>query len=204
LRSVLIWAAVAVALVVPLVAAAASPLLAWREPVYIAAGFAGVVALGLLLLQPLLAGGYLPGLRMRLARRLHAWVGAGLVLSVVLHVAALWLTSPPDVVDALLLRSPTPFSAWGVVAMWAVFATALLAVLRGRLRLRLLVWRLCHIALAVVIVVGSVVHAVLIDGTMEMVSKLVLSAFVVAAVAKVMLDLRLLAGIRRLAGGTGR
>jgi hypothetical protein len=204
LRSVLIWAAVAVALVVPLVAAAASPLLAWREPVYIAAGFAGVVALGLLLLQPLLAGGYLPGLRMRLARRLHAWVGAGLVLAVVVHVAALWLTSPPDVVDALLLRSPTPFSAWGVVAMWAVFATALLAALRGRLRLSLIVWRLCHIALAVVIVVGSVVHAVLIDGTMEIVSKLVLSAFVVAAAVKVMLDLRLLAGIRSLASGTGR
>jgi hypothetical protein len=204
LRSVLIWAAVAVALVVPLVAAAASPLLAWREPVYIAAGFAGVVALGLLLLQPLLAGEYLPGVRMRLARRLHAWVGAGLVLAVVVHVAALWLTSPPDVVDALLFRSPTPFSAWGVVAMWAVFATALLAALRGHLRLRLIVWRLCHIALAVVIVVGSVVHAVLIDGTMEIVSKWVLSVFVVTAAVKVMLDLRVLAGIRRFASGTGR
>jgi MFS family permease len=151
-RSVLIWAAVLGALVVPVVAAAASPLLAWRDPVYIAAGFAGVIALGLLLLQPLLAGAYLPGLRIRLGRRLHAWVGAGLVLAVVVHVATLWMTSPPDVVDALLFRSPTPFSAWGVVAMWAVFATALLAALRGRLRVRLVVWRLCHIALAVTIV----------------------------------------------------
>ncbi len=188
---------------VPLVAAAASPLLAWRDPVYVAAGFAGVVALGLLLLQPLLAGGYLPGLRGRLRRRLHGWVGAGLVLAVVVHLGALWLTSAPDVVDALLFRSPTPFSAWGVVAMWAVFATALLAALRRRLRLRLIAWRLYHMALAAVMVVGSVVHAMLIDGTMEILSKGVLSAVVVAAAGKVMLDLRLLAALRRMAGRDG-
>lgn len=191
-------------LVVPLVAAAASPLLAWREPTYVAAGFAGVVALGLLLLQPMLAGGYLPGVRMRLGRRLHAWVGAGLVSAVMVHVGGLWVTSPPDVVDALLLRSPTPFSAWGVVAMWAVFASALLAALRGRLRLRLVVWRLCHVSLAVLIVVGSVVHALLIDGTMEIVTKAVLCVLVLAALAKVVVDLQLLAGLRRMAGRNGR
>ena len=56
------WAALATAVAVPIAAAAASPLLAWRDPVYIAAGFAGVVAMALLLVQPLLAGGYLPGL----------------------------------------------------------------------------------------------------------------------------------------------
>ncbi len=198
-RSVLIWAALAAALTVPVVVAAASPLLAWRDPIYIGAGFAGVVALALLLIQPLLAREYLPGLRVRLGRRLHAWVGAGLVVAVEVHVAALWLTSPPDVVDALLFRSPTPFSAWGVVAMWAVSATALLAALRGRLRLRLVVWRLCHIILAVVIIVGSVVHAMLIDGTMGIVSKAALSALVMATAAKVIVDLRLLADIRRMA-----
>lgn len=143
----------------------------------------------------------MPGLRLRLGRRLHAWVGAGLAVAV--HVAALWLTSPPDVVDALLFRSPTPFSVWGVVAMWAVFATALLAPLRGWLRLRLMIWRLCHMILALAIVVGSVVHAMLIDGTMELVSKALLSALVVAAAAKVMVDLRFLADIRRMANRHG-
>lgn len=196
LRSVLIWGALATALAVPVAVAATSPLLAWRDPVYIVAGFAGVVGLGLLLLQPLLAGGHLPGLRVRLGRRLHAWVGAGLVTAVTVHVAGLWLTSPPDVIDALLFRSPTAFSVWGVVAMWAVFASALLAALRGRLRLR--VWRLGHLALAVVIVLGSVVHALLIDGTMGPVSKVVLCALVVAAAAKVVVDLRLVAGPRRM------
>ncbi len=203
-RTVLIWAALAAALIVPVVVAAASPLLAWRDPIYIAAGFAGVVALGLLLLQPLLAGGFLPGLRVRLGRRLHAWVGAGVAAAVAAHVAGLWLTSPPDVVDALLFRSPTPFSAWGVVAMWAVFATALLAAFRRRLRLRLMVWRLCHIILAMVIVVGSVIHAMLVDGTMGIVSKAVLCALVLAAAAKVMADLPLVAGIRRAGGQNGR
>ena len=175
---------------VPLAVAAASPLLAWRQPIYIASGFAGVVAMALLLLQPLLAGSYLPGLQGRRGRRLHAWIGAGLVAAVVVHVAGLWLTSPPDVIDVLLFRSPTPFSVWGVVAMWAVFAAALLAAFRRRLRLRPKVWRLCHTALAAVIVSGSVVHAMLIEGTMGTLSKAALCALVLAAAAKVMVDRR--------------
>jgi predicted ferric reductase len=189
-RAVLIWAAIAAALAVPAAIAAASPLLAWRDPVYIAAGFAGVLAMALLLLQPLLAGGYLPGLPARRGRRLHFWVGLGLVTAVAAHVLGLWLTSPPDVVDALLFRSPTPFSAWGVVAMWAVFAAALLATLRRRLRLRPLVWRRCHTTLAAVTVVGSVVHALLIEGTMGAVSKAVLCVLVAVAAATVMADLQ--------------
>jgi hypothetical protein len=198
LRPALIWGGLATAMTVPVVIAAGSPLLAWRSSVYIAAGFAGVVALALLLIQPLLSGAYLPGLRLRPGRRLHAGVGAGIAAAVTIHVAGLWLTSPPDVVDALLFNSPTTFSAWGVVAMWAVFASSLLAAFRGRLRLGLIAWRLCHIMLAVVIVVGGVVHALLIDGTMEIVSKAVLCALVITAAAKVMVDLRLLTDIRRI------
>lgn len=195
-RAAVIWAGLTLALGVPLVVAATSPLLAWREPIYIAAGLAGVVGLGLLLLQPLLAAGLLPGLRMRLSRRLHAGVGAALVVAVLAHVAGLWVTSPPDVVDALLFRSPTPFSAWGVVAMWAVFGAALLALLRGRLRL--LLFRLCHVMLAVVVVVGTVVHAWLVDGTMGTVSKAVLCLLVLAAAAWAVREARLPSALRRL------
>ena len=189
-RTILIWTALAAAVVVPVAAAAASPLLAWRQPVYIAAGFAGVIAMSLLLVQPLLAGGYLPGLPGQRGRRLHRMVGGALVAAVVIHVAALWITSPPDVVDALLFRSPTPFSAWGVIAMWAVFAAALLAALRRRLRLRPQTWRFAHTALAAVVVVGSIVHALLIEGTMETVSKAVLCGMVLLATVKVLADLR--------------
>ena len=168
-----------------------SPLLAWRQPIYIAAGFAGVVGLALLLVQPLLSGGYLPGFSGLRGRRAHRWIGGLLVASVSLHVVGLWITSPPDVIDALLFRAPTPFSAWGVIALWAVFAAALLAVFRRRLRLSPRAWRVGHSLLAVVIVVGTVVHAVLIEGTMETVTKVALCALVVAATAKVIADLRL-------------
>lgn len=187
---ILIWSALAAAVVVPLAAAAVSPLLAWRQPVYIAAGFAGVIAMSLLLLQPLLAGGYLPGLSGQRGRRFHRFVGGALIAAVLIHVAGLWVTSPPDVIDVLLFRSPTPFSVWGVIAMWAVFAAALLAVLRRRLRLRPPTWRLAHTALAAVVVIGSIVHALLIEGTMETLSKVLLCGLVLLATAKVLADLR--------------
>lgn len=189
-RISLIWAALTTILAVPIIAAAASPLLAWRDPIYIAAGFAGIIAMALLLVQPLLAGRYLPGLSARRARQLHYGAGRVLVLAVIIHVAALWITSPPDVIDALLFVSPTPFSLWGVIAMWAVFATALMAALRGRLHLRPAKWRFGHTALAVVTIIGSVVHAMLIEGTMEIISKTALCALVLAAAVKVLADLR--------------
>jgi hypothetical protein len=170
-----------------MVAAAFSPLLAWREPVYIVAGFAGIVAMALVLFQPLLAAGYLPGLRARRGRDLHRWVGGGLVVSIVVHVAGLWITSPPDVMDALLFVSPTPFSAWGVIAMWCVFASATLALCRRRLRLRPVFWRRTHKCLAAFIVSGSAVHAWLIEGTMETVSKGLLCVMVVVAAFVVLL-----------------
>jgi predicted ferric reductase len=184
-RVILIWAALAAAVCVPITVASASPLLAWRDPVYIAAGFAGIVALGLLLVQPALIGGYLPGVPAHRGRRAHHWIGGALVVAVAIHVGGLWITSPPDVIDALLFASPTPFSAWGVIAMWAVFAVALLAALRRRLGLGLRTWRIAHLILAVVIVAGSVVHGVLVEGTMETVSKAALCALVLAATIKV-------------------
>ncbi|MEX5727779.1 putative ferric reductase [Rhodovulum iodosum] len=193
-RAALIWAALSIALAVPIAAAAMSPLLAWRDPVYITAGFAGIVAMALLLVQPLLAAGYLPGLAALRGRRVHRWIGAMLVAAVVIHVAGLWITSPPDVVDVLLFRSPTPFSAWGVIAMWALFATALLAGLRRRVRLRWRTWRVAHTSLALVIVLGSVVHALLIEGTMETLSKAVLCGLVLAATVKALAHLRVWSG----------
>jgi len=179
----LIWVALAAAICLPIAAAALSPLLEWRGPVYVLAGFAGMIALGLVLVQPLLIGGYLPGLAGYRGRRAHHWIGGALVVAVVIHVAGLWITSPPDMIDALLLTSPTPFSPFGVIAMWAIFAVALLAALHRRLGLR--TWRIAHLSLAVVIVVGSVVHVMLVEGTMETISKAALCALVLAATIKV-------------------
>lgn len=197
---ILIWVALALAIGVPVALAATSEQLAWRGPVYILAGFAGIIALGLVLVQPLLIGGYLPGLSTYRGRRVHHWIGGALVLAVVIHVAGLWITSPPDMIDALTYASPTPFSPFGVTAMWAIFIVAVLAALRRRLGLRLRTWRIVHLPLAIVIVAGSVVHCLLIEGTMETVSKVALCLLILAASIKVMVDLQVWRKRRTLRG----
>lgn len=187
-RATLIWTVVLAATLVPLALAGTSELLAYRGPVYILACFAGIIALALVLVQPLLIAGYLPGLSGYLGRRAHVWIGGALVSAVVVHVGGLWIANPPDMVDALLLMSPTLFSPFGVIAMWTIFATALMAAFRRRLGLAPRTWRLAHMSLAVVIVTGSVVHSLLIEGTMETISKAVLCALVAGAAAKVIAD----------------
>ncbi|KEO57184.1 ferric reductase-like transmembrane domain-containing protein [Thioclava indica] len=144
----------------------------------------------LLVVQPLLVGGYLPGVPRRSGRYLHRWTGALLVTAVILHVAGLWRTSPSDMIDALLFVSPTLFSPWGGAAMWAIFAAALLAVFRLRGSLRLRAWRLGHSGLVLAAVLASVMHALLIEGTMGPLSKVLLCGVAIAAIAKVLFDLR--------------
>jgi hypothetical protein len=186
----LIWALLGIAIAVPIAAAAMSPLLAWRSPIYITAGFAGIVALALLLVQPLLAGGYLPGLSAERARRWHRLVGGGLVLAVACHVGGLWITSPPDVLDALLFRAPTLFSVWGVLAMWTMVAAALVAIFHRKMRLRPRTWRLLHTSLAALTVVGTIAHVVPIQGTMETITKVALCAIIALVTLKTMVDAR--------------
>lgn len=189
-KSLVIWSAVALVLLVPLVIAAQSPYLAYRDPSYIVAGFAGILSLILFLLQPLLAGGHIPGLRPRTARIWHRATGSVIILAVVAHVGGLYLTSPPDTLDALLLVSPTPFSLYGVVALWGMIITAILVLVRRRLPLRFLHWAVLHNALAVLIVLSTVVHALLIEGTMGTASKWVTCLAVMAVTLWVVWDMR--------------
>ena len=126
MRVVAIWAGLLLVCVTPIAVATTSPLLEWRTPVYIGAGLCGVVSLSLMFLQPLLAGRALPGLSAIQHRVSHRSIGIAITLLVVLHVLGLWITSPPDVIDALLFVSATPFSVWGVIAMWSVLITACL------------------------------------------------------------------------------
>ncbi len=200
-RAALIWAALGLVLTIPVAVAAMSPLLEWRSPVYIAAGFAGVIAMGLLLVQPLLAAGYLPGLPTRPGRRLHRWVGSGLVAAIAIHIGGLAIFSPPDVVDALTFTAPTLFSHFGVVAMWALIGAATLALLRRPARLRPKLWRIGHSALAATVVVTSVAHALLIEGTMGTATKALLCLLALAATAKAMYDLRAWALLARRRAG---
>ncbi|PWR04283.1 ferric reductase [Meridianimarinicoccus roseus] len=187
-RAILIWAMLTAAVGVPLVVAAQSPLLAWRQPVYIAAGLSGVAALALLLVQPLLAGGYLPGLPPRRGRRVHRAVGVLLIGAVALHIAGLWITSPPDMIDAMTFAAPTAFSHLGVIAMWALSTAGLLALLRPRLSAR--AWRAGHSTAVGIAVGASAGHALLIDGTMGPLSKATLCLLAVAATGRVLIGLR--------------
>nr|WP_136636325.1 ferric reductase-like transmembrane domain-containing protein [Pseudooceanicola onchidii] len=176
-------------MVAPTLAATQSPLLAWRDPVHITAGLAGVVALVLLVVQPLFGSADLPGLTTLRSRRLHRWTGATILAALAIHVGGLWMTSPPDIIDALLFRAPTPFSVWGVIAMAAVIVTAALAL--GRRRLAPRHWRIAHAVLALIIVGGSVAHAWLIIGTMATVTKGVLCCAVVLVTARALSGMRL-------------
>ena len=189
-RKALTWLVFAFAVVIPLALSSISPLLAWRDPIYILGGFAGVVALSLLFVQPFLIAGYLPGLAGLRARRAHRWIGGCLALAVMMHVVALWITSPPDMIDALTFTSPTQFSVWGVIAMWAIFVVALLGALRRRTGVSFRNWQIGHTGFAAVAAVGSVVHVMLIEGTMEQISKLLLCALVIAVTLNVLANLR--------------
>ncbi|MGR3323197.1 MAG: ferric reductase-like transmembrane domain-containing protein [Pseudooceanicola sp.] len=189
LAEVLAWGFVLALMIVPVVIAASSPLPAYRGAAYITGGFAGIVCLSLLLIQPLLAAGYLPGPRPDTARRWHRRAGAAIVAGVALHVGGLYLASPPDTLDALLLVAPTRFSVYGVTAMWAVVLTALLVAWRRRIRPR--AWRRTHNALALVVVGATVVHAVQIEGTMGAVSKWALCIAAIVATCVALFDLRI-------------
>lgn len=164
----------------PVMLAAKSPYLAYRGAAYITGGFAGIAGLALLVLQPLLAAGLLPGPHPARSRVWHRRLGLTFALCVLLHIAGLYVTSPPDTLDALLLVAPTPFSVYGVLAMWGTFATLLLVALRHRLPLRYARWRLTHNALALGVVASTVIHALQIEGTMEPVSKWALCVIVLA------------------------
>nr|WP_116132605.1 ferric reductase-like transmembrane domain-containing protein [Tropicimonas sp. IMCC34043] len=197
LRSILVWGAITAVIATALFVAAGSEYLQYRTPVYVTAGFAGVVALSLLLVQPLLAAGLLPGVALRAGRRLHRWTGVALMLAIALHVAGLWIASPPDMLDALTFTAPTAFSVLGVVAMWALVAAAVLAGIRKRLPLRPQVWRLAHTVAASVVVLASVAHAILIEGTMGTVSKTLMCAVAVGSLVLTVGRLKPWIGTRR-------
>jgi predicted ferric reductase len=179
--AVLVWCLLAACLLVPVGIAAANPLQASRDALWIIGGMAGVVALALLFVQPLLAAGYLPGLSVLAVRRWHRLIGTLIIVTVGLHIGGLYLSSPEDISDALLLVAPTPFSVYGVIGLCGVVLTAILVALRSRSGLRYVSWRMIHNVLALAVVFATVAHALLIEGAMGSFSKLVLCSLVLAA-----------------------
>ena len=197
IAALVLWAGLVVAMAAPVLIAAGSPYLAYRNLPYIVGGFAGIVCLSLFVVQPLLAAGYLPGVPLVRERRWHRWVGAAIVACVLLHIGGLYLTSPADTLDALLLVAPTPFSVYGVLAMWGIVATAVFVVLRRRSGLRYATWFFIHNALALVVVVSTMVHALQIEGAMGILSKWLVCLAALATTLVVLLDLRVVKPLAR-------
>lgn len=185
-------------LTVPLLLASLSPLLAGRSWPYVIGGLAGVVGFSLLFVQPLLAAGLAWQAPLRRQRRWHRVCGALLFLAVIVHVAGLYLASPPDMLDALLLVAPAPFSLYGVMALWALLLIVATLVLRRQARFRLRLWKWIHLILGVVIVLASVIHAWMIDGAMNTSSKQITSVLICLALV---LALSRVWHLRRRSGG---
>ena len=75
--------------------------------------------------------------------------------------------------------------------MWTVFLSAGVVAVRRRLTSNLITWQRLHRSLGFIIVLGSVVHAFLIEGTMETWSKALLCLAVIIATIITLIPARL-------------
>jgi predicted ferric reductase len=191
------WIVVAAIATVPVVAAAASPLQKGREWLWVVGGMAGVVAMSLLFVQPLFTAAAPMLVGGRDGLRWHRLGGMAIVAMVALHVGALYAYSPDDITDALLLVAPTRFSLYGVISMWCLVLTAVLAATRRMMRLDYRLWRIFHSVLAVAVVASGAVHAIQIEGAMEDYSKLVICLAALAAATAGAIEVNVLGPWRR-------
>lgn len=202
-RGWLAWLGVAGAMTVPVALAVASPYLAYRNPAYILGGFAGIVCLALLLIQPLLAAGYLPGLSPVQARRWHRRAGVG-DRAVRGDPCRRPVRDQPARHDrrAVAGRADPVLGLRGGGDVEPLPGRRLVP-LRRRTRLGPRGWSLLHNLLALVVVVATALHAVQIEGAMEPVSKTALCGLVLIATAAALIDVRLLRQRRSRWGETG-
>jgi predicted ferric reductase len=99
--------------------------------------------------------------------------------------------------DALLLRSATPFSIYGVIALWGVLLIALLVAFRSKIKIPIKKWKTLHAVIAAIVVVASIIHALWIQGAMGTMSKWVLCGTIVFATGYAVVHLETLQAIFR-------
>ena len=179
-------AALASLLLLPISAALASPLQQGRDISWVLGGLAGILALGLLVVQMLLPTNWLRGLFAIGDMRLHRVLGIAVAGVVIAHVLGLYVYSPDDVRDALVLAAPT-YSRLGVLSAWCVLLSVVLALARRRLGLTYSDWQILHAVLAVVVVATAVGHTVLIRGALDGPAELLLCGAAVLAVTAAIL-----------------
>lgn len=157
--------AFAALVLLPTVLAALSPLQGGRTAVWVLGTLAGVLALSLVVVQVLLPTGWLNAL---VGQHLgwHRILGISITGLVLAHIIGLYLYSPDDIGDALILAAPT-YSRLGVLSFWCLLLSVMLAFARHKLRLADADWRTLHSALAAAIVGTAVAHTLLLQGTLD-------------------------------------
>lgn len=119
---------------------------------------AGALAVSALVLQPLLAG------RGRIG--LHRLVGAIALGLVIAHVVGLFIVAPDDALFAMSPDGPTR-ARMALIATIALVCVVLLGVLRERLPMSAVTWRILHAFLATLVIGLGFGHAILTDGALD-------------------------------------
>lgn len=119
---------------------------------------ASTIALGVIAVQPVLAA----------ARKIqrHQFFGVIALVLVLVHIAALFLESPDDLLFALSPDGPLR-ARMALIATIALTLMATLGALRPRLRWHPTTWRILHAYLAVVVIILGFGHALLTDGALD-------------------------------------
>lgn len=112
-------------------------------------------------------------------------VGLGLVL---VHIA---ISAPWDLVIRPFDADTPARVRWALLATLALFALIASSVWRTKLRLRYEVWHVLHAVLAVVIIVASLMHALLVDYYLNTTWKRVLWILMMAAFGAVLVWVRI-------------
>lgn len=105
--------------------------------------------------------------------RLHAAVGAAVLLLVAVHVVALVVIEPDDALYAMSPQGPTRARA-ALLGTLALVAVAVLGALRRWVRWRRATFRLLHAGLGVLAVGLGVAHATLTSGALDGIGTVVL------------------------------
>ncbi|MBE9138248.1 ferric reductase-like transmembrane domain-containing protein [Nodosilinea sp. LEGE 07088] len=166
----------------PTLLAASSPLQVGRAPLWVLGTLAGVLSLSLLVVQVLLPTKWLNMFVGQQNLGWHRILGISVTGLVIAHIVGLYLYSPDDIGDALILAAPT-YSRLGVLSFWCLLLSMILAFARHKLQLVYSDWQILHSVLAVAIVGTAVAHAMLLQGTLDGFAEGLLCGSVMVAVS---------------------
>lgn len=150
----------------PILLAALSPLQVGRTAPWVLGTLAGVLALRLLVVQVLLPTGWLNSIMGEHNLGWHRLLGISITGLTLAHILGLYIYSPDDIGDALVLAAPT-YSRLGVLSAGCLLLSVGLEVTRRQLQLAEADWKIFHSVLAVAVVGTAVAHTVLLQGRLD-------------------------------------